>query len=376
MHDGTSDPAAWYARHERRRHPINFGASFHHLAARRRLGLSRYASATPSQVDRLAAIAEQALREGALGVSFAPEYAPGMTRDEIVPLMHLARRYQAPVFFHARYSDVEAPGTSREGLEEIIGYARETGVAVHIDHLTSTGGTFEMKEALALLDEARVGGVDLTASAYPYVSWATTLSSARFDPGWQQRFRISFGDLQLAGSAERLTAASFARYRRDGRLAVAHAIPEEDVIDALRSALVMIGSDAILEPGFRNHPRASGTFARTLGHYARGLGVLSLPEAVAKMTIMPARLLEGRAEAFKRKGRLAPGADADLTIFDYERVIDRATIEHPELPSTGIVYVVVGGKVVKDPRGIRRAVQPGQGIRADRSRPELGSEPR
>ncbi len=87
-----------------------------------------------------------------------------------------------------------------------------------------------MRESLSLLEAAREEGVDVTADAYPYPFWGSRLDSARFAPGWQKRFQIGYGDLQLAGSAERLTPASFARYRRQGKLAVAYAIPEEDVV--------------------------------------------------------------------------------------------------------------------------------------------------
>lgn len=366
MHGGTADPDAWYAHWERRRPPINFGASFFHTAARGRLGLDRYQQPTARQVGQLVALAERALRQGALGISISLEYVPGTTPDEVLALMRLASRYDVPAFFHARHSDMEEPGTNLDGLHEIIGYARQTGVAVHVEHLTSTGGTFSMTQSLQLLEEARREGLDITACTCPYDFWATYLNSARFDPGWQSRFRISYGDLHLAGSSERLTEPSFRKYRSAGKLAVAYAIPEEDVVGALRSPMVMIGSDAILEPGFNNHPRASGTFARTLGRYVRERNVLPLMDAVAKMTILPARRLERRSEAMRRKGRLSVGADADVTIFDYAAVIDRATVEHPEYQSEGVRWVIVNGEVVKDPGGLRRQVRPGRAVRNGR----------
>lgn len=363
MHGGAENPDAWYAHYARQRPPINFGASFFHMAARNRLKIGRNQVATREQIQQLTVLAERALRRGALGISLSPEYVPGTTADEILPLMHLARQYNVPVFFHARYSDMKEPGTNIEALNEIIGYARQTGAAVHIDHINSTGGTFSMQESLRILDEARREGMDLTACTYPYAFWATYLNSARFDRGWQSRFDITFGDLQIAGSGERLTEQSFRKYRAAGKLAVAYAIPDEDVVEALRSPMVMIGSDAILEPGFNNHPRASGTFARTLGRYVRERKVLSLMDALAKMTILPARRLERGSEAMRRKGRLSIGADADITIFDFDAIIDRATVEHPEYQSEGVRYVIVNGQIVKDPSGLRRQARPGRAIR-------------
>jgi dihydroorotase len=348
---------------EKPHRPVNYGASFYYSAARNTLKLGRYQTANEVQTRQLTALAERALRKGALGVSFALEYSPGISAGEILPLMHLARRYEVPVFFHARYSDMEEPGTNIDALNEIIGYAEETGASVHIDHITSTGGTFSMQRSLAVLQRARDRGIDVTACAYPYPFWATALNSARFDPGWQSRFRISFSDLQLGGSAERLTEQSFQKYRSLGKLAVAYAIPEDDVVGALQSPLVMIGSDAILEPGFNNHPRASGTFARTIGLYARDRQVISLMDAIAKMTIMPAQRLERHTAAMRRKGRLSVGADADVTILNYQTVLDRATVEHPEYQSVGVQYVIVHGQVVKDPGGLHRDVRPGRAIR-------------
>lgn len=363
MHGGTTSPGAWYARVARRRPPLNYGASFFHTEARHRLQLGRNQRPTAGQVAALVAMAERALREGALGVSISPEYIPGTTADEVIPLLRLARQYDVPAFFHARYSDMEEPGTNFDALRELVGYARETGASIHIEHLNSTGGTFSMPESLRLLEDARREGLDITACTYPYDFWATYLNSARFDAGWQDRFRITYADLQLGGSPERLTERTFAKYRKEGKLVVAYAIPEQDVIDALRSPFVMIGSDAILEPGYNNHPRASGTFARTIGRYVRERGVLSLMDAVAKMTILPARRMERAAPAMRRKGRIAEGADADVTVFDYARIADQATVEHPEYRSAGIQWVIVNGTIVKDPDRLRTTARPGRPVR-------------
>jgi dihydroorotase len=160
-----------------------------------------------------------------------------------------------------------------------------------------------------------------------------------------------------------LNAQSFLKYREAGKLAVAYAIPEDDVTLAMQSPFVMIGSDAILERGYNNHPRASGTFARTIRLYVRERQALPLMDALAKMTILPARRLERKSEVMRRKGRLSPGADADITIFDLDTISDRATVEHPEYPSDGIHYVVVNGQIVKDPSGLRRGIRPGRPIR-------------
>ncbi len=365
LHGGTTDPLVWYGYYAAHPPPVDYGASFFYSQARNELKIPLKAPATDGQIAELSARCERALRAGALAVSFSLEYVPGIRREEILPLMRLARRYQVPVFFHARYSSMEGPGTNLDALREIIGDARETGAAVEIEHLSSTGGTFSMAQSLAQLEAARSSGVDVTADSYPYTYWATYLDSERFAPGWQQRFHISFGELQIAGSTERLTAESFARYRHQHRIAAAFAIPEADVETALRCPWMMIASDGILSPSHNNHPRASGTFTRALAVYVREKKLLTLMDALARMSLLPARRMESSSAQFRRKGRLSPGADADLVLFDPQRVADRATVEHPELPAEGMDWVLVRGVVVKSPQGFRRNAHPGQPVRGD-----------
>lgn len=365
MHGLDWDAAAWFARWEPTRPPAHFGGAFSILRARERLGLGAYQMATPAQRQKLVDMFEQSLQNGFIGIDISLEYAPGITYEDIVALAEVAARYEVPVFFHARYSSMVGPGTNFDALEEIISVARETGAAVHVEHINSTGGTFTMAESLAMIQAAIDEGLDITACVYPYDYWATYLGSARFDPGWQERFQITYSDLEIAGTGERLTAETFEKYRRQNRLAVAYAIPEEDVRLALQAPFVMIGSDSILESNHNQHPRSTGTFSRTLGYYVREEGVISLMDALAKMTIMPAKRLEKRVPALQHKGRLQLGSDADITIFDPETVRDQSTVANPAQPAEGIEWVLVEGQVVKTPDGVNRSVRPGRAIKLD-----------
>ena len=142
-----------------------------------------------------------------------------------------------------------------------------------------------------------------------------------------------------------------------------HMIPESVVQTAVTSPLTMIASDGLIQNG-RGHPRGSGTFSRTLGHYVRETRSLTLMDALRKMTLLPAQRLERRAPTMKNKGRIRVGADADLTLFNPERVADKSSYQEPAKYSEGIQYVLVHGElVVKDGR-LQSEVLPGRAVRA------------
>lgn len=354
LHGGTIDFGIWAAEKGRGGQMLNYGSAVSHHFLRSAVGVpDRYTAATAAQTARMVEKVEAAMAAGALGVSFSLEYTPGATYEEIRPLCAVAARYKAPCFMHLRYSDPDPPGTNREAVAEALRLARDTGASVHIHHITSTGGTFTMDETAAQIEAARADGLDVTACVYPYTYWATYLSSARFDPGWRRRFRIDYGDLQISGSGERLDEDSFRRYRRSDKLAVAYAIPEADVLRALAAPWVMIGSDGLIKSNGNSHPRGAGCFSRTIGVYVREKGALTLMEALSKMTVEPARLLEGVAPRMKRKGRLRVGMDADIVVFDAARIRDRATVERPMSYSEGIEYVLINGVLVRDGADVR-----------------------
>lgn len=347
---------------EQKRPPTHYGGAFSNPWSRASLGIGIDDPASTEQIDALVKMCHEDLRAGYLAVDFEPEYTPGVTYDEIKALAEVAKDHDVPATFHARYSDDVAPGTNGEALAEVLQIARETGARVHVEHIISTGGTFTMEQSLATLEAARKDGVQVTACTYPYDYWATYLASARFNTGWQERFHISYGDLAIVGTGERLTASTFARFQAKNALTAAYAIPEADVRASLQADWVMLGSDAILEPGNRNHPRSTGCFARAIGRYTREKQVLSLMDALAKATILPARLTEGGAPQMRKKGRLQVGADADVTVFDPTTLIDRSTVEAPGVESEGVRYVFVSGQLVRDPQGNRTGTRPGTAI--------------
>ncbi|MCA1833935.1 MAG: amidohydrolase family protein [Actinomycetota bacterium] len=342
--------------------PLHFGGAFDDPWWRASIGVGAYKSPSASQISQLVSIATRQLRDGWMGIDVEPEYDPGTTFAETLALAKLAAKHDMPVYSHVRYSDDVAPGTNLDAIRELIKVGRESGAAVHVDHINSTGGAYTMPESLDMIAQARAEGLDVTACIYPYNYWSTFLASARFDHGWQDRFHITYADLEMPGTGERLTAASFDRYRAENRVVIAHAIPEKDVVTALKSPFVMMGSDTILVKNEGRHPRGAGAFSRVLGKYVREEKILTLMDALAKMTILPAQRVERGAPAMKKKGRLQPKMDADITIFDPATVIDKATIRDPRQYSHGIEWVLVAGEIVKDPSGMHKDVLPGKPV--------------
>jgi N-acyl-D-aspartate/D-glutamate deacylase len=283
-------------------------------------------------------------------------YVPLATREEILELFTVAAQRKTALYVHMRNGGPVEPGVV-DALQEVIADAAATGASLHVVHITSMG-LRETPLCLKMIEGARERGLDVTTEMYPYTAGMTDISSAVFDEGWQgKQGGIGYGDLQWALTGERLTAESFAIYRKQGGMVAIHSIPEDVVRLAISNPLTMIASDGILQDG-KGHPRAAGTYARVLGRYVRELHALTLMEAVRKMTVMPADRL-----GMRNKGRLAVGADADITVFDPARVIDKATFENPAQNSEGIPYVLVNGTLVVNHGELVDGVAPGLGLR-------------
>lgn len=358
---GTDDVDGWYREREGGQH-ANYGVSVGHIPVRMAVmddpgdflpsGPAGSDAATEEQIEEMQRLIREGLDQGAVAVGFGMAYTPGATLEEFEAMMSVAAEYGAPAHIHVK--------SGLEGLAEAIDVAAKTGAALHVVHANSSGG-METPEFLAMIEEARERGQDVTTEAYPYGAGQTRIESALFDD-WETYDDERFHTYQWTATGERLTRETFARYRQQGGPVIIHSRPEEMTRAAIESPLTMIASDGGMGDG-RAHPRGSGTYSKVLGKYVREEGVLTLMEALRKMTIEPARRLETYVPAMKKKGRLQVGADADITVFNPDTVIDQSTYENAAVPPEGIPYVMVNGVLVVDEGELVESVRPGQAIR-------------
>ena len=351
---------------------INYGTTASHPAARAmafgatvpeggivpKAGVATDQPASPEQIQRITERLKQELAAGGLGIGMGIQYTPGATRLEVIQMFRLAAEKHVPVFTHVRSVGRIDPGSSIEAISEVIGAAAVTGASLHIVHINSSC-LKDSVECLAMVAGARTRGLDITTEAYPYTAGMTDLTSALFNPGWQEKLGIGYDSLQLPDTGERLTRARFDELHVSAQphMVVIHSNTQEMVDAVIPSPLVMIASD-----GLKGHPRNAGTFSRILAQYVREKRSMTLMDAIRKMTLMPAQVLEKSTPVAHAKGRLQEGADADILVFDPQTIADRATYRSPMEPSVGVHYLVVGGTIVVDQGKLVPDLFPGRAL--------------
>jgi N-acyl-D-amino-acid deacylase len=389
---------------------VNLATLIAHGSVRRKVMALDDRAPTPDELKQMEALVEQAMKDGAVGLSTGLIYVPGTyaKTDEIVALSLVAARYGGLYATHMRNEGDKVVAA----IQESIQIGEQAGLPVEISHfkISSKNLWGQSPQTIGLVRDARARGLTVTVDQYAYTASSTSLESRL--PGWlraggleaakkrladpathdkvikemkQALQRNGFKDYSFAivatyGPDRSLNGKSIAeittkvRHKRDvenqieqiiamyeagGAGMVYHGMSEQDVQNIMREPFTMIASDS----GVRQidesvpHPRGYGNNARVLGHYVRDLKLMTLEDAIRKMTSLPAQTF-----GFRDRGLVREGFAADLVIFDEHSIGDRATFDKPHQYATGISYVIVNGEpVLAD--GVMSSVRPGEALR-------------
>jgi N-acyl-D-amino-acid deacylase len=387
---GSSVPLAdFFARIESEPAAVNVGSYVGHGSVRRAvLGDDYRRPARADEIARMREIVEREMRAGALGLSTGLEYDPGIysAPDEVVALARAVAPFGGRYISHIRSEDREL----WKAIDEVIAIGRQAGIPVQVSHIKLAMKSLwgQADRLVGVLDRARASGVDVTADVYPYTYWQSGMTVLFPARDFSDRAAAEFAlaelvtpeNLLVVGfdpdpSLNGLTLAEIAARRGtdpastmlvliresngSGPGIVATSMAEEDVERLIAWPFANICSDGALDGA---HPRGFGAFTRVLGRYVRERGVLTLEEAVRKMTTLAASHV-----GIRGRGAIAPGQAADLVLFDPASVGDRATTADPHALSAGIRSVWVNGELVLD-QGRTTGARPGRVIRRDGGR--------
>lgn len=370
--------AAWF---QPRNAAINTAVLAGHATIRRAvMGDDFRRAARPDEIDRMTTLMDQAMREGALGLSSGLEYEVGSysTTGEVIALAKVAARHKGIYVSHIR----DEADKTFDALREIIRIAREAGIPAHISHikLGTVGVWGRAKDAIALIEAARKQGLDITADCYPYDAWSSTITVLIPNKKYDDPESVARGLADVGGAAS-VTITSCARHpeyefktldqiakaqnrtpvdlfieivKDGGAGVVCRSMKDADIRDFYQTPWVMVSSDGGI--GMR-HPRGAGSYPRVLGLFVRDRKWLPLEEAIRKMTSAPAARLRWRDRGLVREGYVA-----DLVLFDPAAIIDRSTFAEPFRQAEGVRKVWVNGDLVWD--GRPTGALPGQKLRS------------
>ena len=325
--------------------PIHQAELIGMCALRQAVGVTDpFAAADAHQIEQMAQLCRWALCCGAAGVSLGPAYTPGCATEEMLALCREARRAGRPVSIDTRMNTM----TDLHSLQEAIDLAAETGCRMIVSHFVYQYGVGVEDEALAMVDRARAAGVDMQLDSGMYKDWCSSIGAALFEPGVMRANGIELSHLRVITGEhigcvpdEALYAHLRAEHPHD---AVSVNTGEQRAVYVIaRWPDAMISTDAGAYCPGEGHPQIAGSFPRFLRQMVRERGELSWAQAVRRVTLLPAQVF-----GFGTKGRMRPGCDADLVVFDPATVADRADfpgLGAPDAAPEGIRAVIVGGRL-------------------------------
>ncbi|WP_153914506.1 amidohydrolase family protein [Shewanella sp. TC10] len=350
--------------------------------------------ATPAQESQIMDYIQQGLDEGGLGIGINAGYAPGHGQKEYFKLSELAAEQNVATYTHVRYASNAEPQSSFEAVKELVGNAAITGAHMHICHINSTS-LKDIDTILPMVNQAQERGINVTIGAYPWGAASTVVGAAMFSgEHWRENMGSTAENFQLG--KDRMTEEQLADYQanKPGTFIVWHFLDENNKDDlakldaSILNPNVLIESDEMfwmhideeghisnyegdewpLPKDLFSHPRSNGTFAKVLRVYVRERGLLSMSEAIRKMSLMPAQLLEDFVPQMKRKGRIQNNMDADIVVFDPDTIADVGTYQDPNHPAVGVHWLLVNGQVVVNNTELDTQVQAGEAIRREQKR--------
>lgn len=405
---GALPVSRWYAMQAERGRTLNYGCAANWVTARISVmnqvkpepGLGFMAAhaadrrwadviASDEEVAAIVAMLREGLEEGGIGIGVLNAYAPGSGVKEMTAVCQLAAELAVPTYTHVAFMANEDPESSIEAYTRLVGYAGTTGAHMHICHFNSTS-MMDAELAARLIATAQRQGLRVTTEAYPYGTGSTLMSAAFFrDPDFARRGGRDWSALEVLDSGRRFEKHEdvlAAQAQDPGAIVLWHFLDTEanarhrEILDA--SVLFpggAIASDAMvwLQPdggiyegdawplpeGMSSHPRSAGTFTRFLSRWVRERRAMTLADGLAKCTLIPARILGESTPAMRTKGRLQAGCDADIVVFDWERLEDRATFKAMHLPAAGMRHVLVNGAAVIADGELVREARPGRPVR-------------
>jgi N-acyl-D-glutamate deacylase len=405
---GVMPVASWYRRQASQGRVLNYGASANWAfarigsmtgsneessleafgrAMRDRRWVANVASAT--EVAGILNRLTRGLHEGGIGIGILNAYAPGAGVQELTAVCQLAKAHEVPTFTHVAYMSRIDPESAAEAYIRLIGYAGATGAHMHICHFNSSSKT-DIERCAALVAMAQEQGLPITVEAYPYGTGSTVLAAAFFsDPEFEARNGTGYDSVQrvtdgrrfrdreelLAAQAEEpstlvlwhiLDTENDAHHRDLLDLSVLYpggAIASDAMPWSLSDGSVYTGDAWPLPDDATSHPRSAGCFTRFIREWVRERKAVSLLEGIRKCALIPAEILAASTPAMRSKGRLQLGADADVVVFDFDALTDRAEFSAMNRPSEGVRYLLVCGQPLIVNGILDVAARPGQPVR-------------